>query len=47
MKIVYIIGVVWMVNVFFGGSGFGWERVVGEFLFKSSISSVSTSGCFC
>ena len=45
-EIICSIGVVWIVNVFSGGSGFDWKRVIWEFTFKGSISSVFTGGCF-
>ena len=34
----------WMNQIFSGGSGFGWKRAIGEFSFKCSKSTVSTSG---
>ena len=47
LKKIRSIGVVWMVDIFSGGSGFGWDWVIWEFTFKGSISTISTGGCFC
>ena len=33
---------IWVIDIFSGGSGFGCERMIGEFAFESSVSTVST-----
>ena len=44
--IIFRIGVLQVINIFAGCSGFGWECVIWKFSFKSAISSVSASRCF-
>ena len=36
------VGMIWVIYIFSGGSGFGWEWMIGKFLFESSIGTVST-----
>ena len=36
------VGMIWVIYIFSGYSGFGGKRVVGEFSFEGSVSTVST-----
>ena len=36
------VSMIWVIYIFSGGSGFGWEGTIGKFSFKSSIGTVST-----
>ena len=42
----FLVGVLRVINIFAGYSGFGREWVIREFSFKSAISSVSATRCF-
>ena len=45
-KKIFHVCVFWVVDIFSGCSGFGWEWVIWEFSFRSAVSSVSTGRCF-